>query len=258
MKKLFVAMVFMACFLGCDNNIQKNNMELTKVRILLPNSNNSRSIDIGEVISNINFFEVAFKDNVNIKYYFKIADIEQGYIEISIPEGNYDILLFAGEKSIYPRLLASSYAQDVDITLIGPNVINMELAIPDLEYIVPSKVTFGAEYIITFIFDTKNPLITSNTITGDSRFGPDGSIKIDKNKLIQNGNIYTYSRTLTAPMESGTIDVVEIHNYFTLFDTSSINTWTIDSKVNFLLSGNPKSIEFVSGADVHINITWPQ
>jgi hypothetical protein len=193
-------------------------------------------------------------------YYFANASIEQIYIEATIPEGNYDILLFAGDKeyaSNYdPLLLASSYAQNVDITLIGPNVINMELATFEVDIIAPSKVAFGTTYSITVTIDTRNPLLVW---MGGGWFGPDPDAGINSGGFTNTAwDIYTYTRTLTAPMEAGSINI-NYADYFTPFHVGAITTWMITGHLHPVLGSKyNKTIEFVEGADVEINLNWPQ
>jgi hypothetical protein len=270
MQKIYLVMAFVVCFLGCqnslnDNNDSKNEADLAKVKIFLPNAQNMRAVGINDTILNTDFFEAAFKNNNTSSYYFANASIGQGYIEATIPEGNYDVLLFAGDEGYYanydPLLLASSYAQNVDITLTGPNVINMELATFDVDIIAPSKVAFGAEYSITVIIDTKNPLLVW---MGGGWFGPGPSASnnpdnnINSGGFTKEGNRYTYTRTLTAPIESGSI-VVEYYDYVTPFHAQAITTWVPSIPSHPIFGSNyKKTIEFVAGADVQINLNWPQ
>jgi hypothetical protein len=265
MKKIYIVMAFLVCFLGCQNTFNgngdsKNETDLAKVKIPLPNAGNARSIGINDIISNTNFFEAAFKKNDISDYHFAEAFIEQGYIEAIIPEGNYDILLFAGHKDDpdgYASLLASSYAQNVDITLTGPNVINMELASFDVDIIVPSKVAFGTTYSITLTIDTKNPLLVWK---GGGWFGldlwsDDNDTSIPNDGFTKEGNIYTYTMTLTAPMEAGSVNIFHF-DYVSPFHVLPPTTFTTRTPHQILESN--KTIEFVAGADVQINLNWPQ
>jgi hypothetical protein len=137
----------------------------------------------------------------------------------------------------------------------------MELASFNVDIIAPEKVAFGVAYSITVVIDTKNPLLVW---MGGGWFGPGpGASNNSENDIIKGGftrevNRYTYTRTLTAPMEAGSI-LIEYYDYVTPFHVQAITTWVPSIPAHPTLGLNyKKTIEFVAGADVQININWPQ
>lgn len=253
-------------FNGCEGlagMLTKNDKGLANVIIALPKAD-SRSVGITATKTYTKYFEVAFKNKTNSQYFFANAMLPDGYIQATIPDGIYDILLFAGDKDYYsnysPLLLATSYATDVNITLDGPNVVNMPLATFDFDLTVSSKVIFGNNYTINITVDTKNPLITTFLNGGlqsdDYYSGGNVDIPIDGSTYTKNGTVFSYSHTLTAPLSDGS----KIFNFFGYIRMFSQNgtSWSYGTTAHPSLGSNYKgTVSFVAGADVGINITWP-
>jgi hypothetical protein len=256
-----LGLVLVICISGCsnitgNNEASKEETGLATVIIPLP-KNNNRAVGLTDAIAYTDFFEVAFKNVTTSNYYFANASIGDGFIEATIPEGSYDILLFAGDKGYYanydPLLLATSYAQNITISLLGTNEINMTLATFDISIEVPQKVVIGEEYSINVIIDTKNPLIVYN---GPGFFRIEGD-EVENNEYAGNENVYTSTKTFTAPLTIGNVPV-DYYDYITPFHTQALTTWFVAAAAHPNLGENfKKTIEFVEGASAKINIVWP-
>lgn len=279
MKKLLAITVIILCLSSCQNILENyytslKTKELVKVTIPLPQSKESRGFNINEVITYTDYFEVVFKNNSTSSFYTANATIEQGSIEITIPEGNYDVLLIAGDKDYYlnysPILLASGYVQGKNITLIGPNIIDVVLTLVDFDISVPQKAMIVDDFSVNFVIDFHNPLITDISDSYLRYFG-DGTIVADTDgdgiadvstgdkrlipeNIIKNGTSYNYSVLFKAPEIPGTFNV----NYYGYIHVPGGDVWSSGNWVHPAF-GNYffKTIEFVAGADVNMNISWP-
>jgi hypothetical protein len=84
------------------------------VRIMLPSFEGSRSVSLNDAKQWTDYYQVTFKrtDITEPEYFSADAFSSAGYIELRVPVGQYDILLFAGNKAIVspgqPLLLASA------------------------------------------------------------------------------------------------------------------------------------------------------
>jgi len=269
MKKISVVLVVLIGILSvvsCDSpsNPGGTGQEggLAKVIIPLPDVPNARAISLEDAKTHTNFFEVLFTNKVTNVVYSASASIEQGKIEAMILPGNYDILLFAGAKdylaTYVPLLLASSYAQDATIILEESNVVNLVLATFEIDLIAPAKVLTGEDYSLSIFINTKNPLISNFSSGGFSSdiyySGGMIDIPISGDDYIKDGNIYTYSTDLSAPLTTGT-KIFDFHGYIWL----SSSAWLYGTTAHPYFEQNfTKTIAFVEGADMAINISWPE
>ena len=275
---LVIFTIFFISLFGCsdfisDKNKEENspeNQNLARVVIPLPAKNHSRSLIATDVIEHTDLFEIVLKNNTTNVIYSKSATFDDGHIEIYVRDGNYDILLLAGDENYYlnynPLLLASAYVQGVDITLEGTNQINMPLSIFQVGINAPNRVIFGDDFSIDVVVDTKNPLLNVNDFFGGTylrlpflfentnELDEKRDTKINVSEFTKNGNIYTYSLPLTAPSLSEII-VVGFYGYV----RSEENVWLYANFIHPDLGHHhSKTIEFVEGAEVKINITWPE
>ena len=275
MKKLsiIVALLLGIILVSCSNDLDSNGKEagtsdLAKVIIPLPNhssvTNNliARGVGLEDVKIYTNFFEVLFEDKTSGDTFSANATIDKGYIEATIPPGNYDILLFAGDKDYFsnydPLLLASSYSQDIMISLEETNTINLILATFDIDITAPSKVIVGSDYTLNINIDTKNPLINgfgSGGFASEIYYGG-GPLDhpIDGDSYLRDGNIFTYSVTFDAPLTTGTKSY-DFHGSIRIANS----TWSYGTTAHpFFGNIFSKDIIFVEGSDVKINISWPE
>lgn len=279
MKSLLAIIVFIICLSGCQNlagndDESSKNEGLAKVIIRLPQSGNRRGYSLADVMAYTDYFEVVFQNNTTSSFYLASATMAQGSIEVTIPEGNYDIVLFAGDRDYYsnysPFLLASGFVQGQTITLIGPNVIDMALTLVDFNLSVPQKATIIDYFTVNFLVDFHNPLINDisdaylrycgdgtvfadtdgdgvvDVTTGDKRLVPENIIKV--------GTSYSYSVSFKAPDIPSTYDVI----FYGYIHLPGGTVWSSGNWVHPAFGSNfSKSIEFVAGADVTMNISWP-
>ena len=260
---LFIVFVLASCS-GPTNNAGNSeddpeNANLAKVVIPLPSVSNARAITLEDAKTHTNFFEVSFKNIVTDDVYYASATIEQGKIETIIPPGTYDILLFAGVRVIdindvkWYHLSASSYKEEVTISLEETNTVNLILALIDLEVTVPSKVVIDEEFLVTVYVDVKNPLI--NITDATIYYHPIGTIGPDEEivhpVIIKNENTFTYSTSFHAPSTAanGRI-IVKGH-----VQMNSMWYYTVILPATGEIRNQ---ISFVEGADVDINISWPE
>jgi hypothetical protein len=274
MKKLMIYL-FLAIILslpGCSDLIGDGDVGLNvnwgtaRVIIPLPNGNQARSVGLSNVKTYTDYFEVVFRNNSTSTLYFATASLSDGYIEISIPDGNYDILLFGGDKDYYlnysPLLLASSYAQNINITLDETNMVDMPLETFDVDITLPSKVIVGNNYSINIRIETKNPLINSfwnGGLMSDQYYnGGDVDVSIDNGDFTKNGNVYTFTKLFSAPL-SPSNKQFNLFGYIKMFDSSQASTWSYGTTAHPNLGQNYSvSVSFVNGADVGLNIYWPE
>jgi hypothetical protein len=273
--------------LGCSNisgtpafsTDDSSNSGLATVVIKLPQNNQtgSRAIGITNTKNYTDYFEVGFRNNTSGSHYYATASSTNGYVEATIPEGNYDILLFAGDKDYYlnysPLLLASDFVRNVDITLIGPNVINMVLKTIDFELTIPEKAIVAELFPVVFTVDLKNPLISNINDAYIRYFGNggiirdtdgDGIVDIDTadirlipDNFTTNELVYTYNTSLMAPLIPGIHNIL-FYGYTKLFKGS---TWFYGNAFHPDLGQYyKKMIDFVeeADADIELNISWEE
>jgi len=255
-----------------------NSTDLVKVVIPLPINNNSRSVGLTEAKNNTNFFEVTFrKISAGIYvYYSAIATDDDDCIELQIPIGTYDILLFAGNKDVSfsptPLLLASSFALNVNIVSTEKNIINMELNTIDININCPENVPIGDTFSISVEIDTKNPLIiigSSNSTSGLGRLYIGDDINgtfLGYWRTDLTNNVLTFSPgTIASPLSVGTGLLKLEFSIMGMFENGvpfDYRGWGIAQYHHPTLGQYyQKSINFFDGQvmpEVEINITWPK
>ena len=175
MKRFSVALVvFIGIFavVSCENSMSPGGMpdtilpgEGAHVRIMLPSAGNARSV--ADVQRYTDYFHVTFKrtDTETPEFFSASATSGDGYIEMRIPVGQYDILLFAGyihtgfDTPIEPLILASAYRRGQDIFLEGINEINLTLQLVEFEIAVPSLIEAETAFEAMVRVNFHNPLI---------------------------------------------------------------------------------------------------
>jgi hypothetical protein len=107
------------------------------------------------------YFAAYFKRSTGEKY-TTTAKIDEGYIEIQIPKGTYNIVLLAGVETYinsgYGYLYASGYISNKEI-ISGTNTINIVLKSIDISNSSPTQVEVGEEFVAYQEFNLKNPYI---------------------------------------------------------------------------------------------------
>jgi hypothetical protein len=281
MKKLIVfigLMVSVFLLINCSNvagtdgdNEDINNEQLAKVIIPLPKEIVARGIDLTESQGNTNFYEVTFKrtDSESPAYYSANATTDDQQIEVNIPAGTYDAVLFCGYKagSNIPLLLATSSVSNNVIALEQTNTINMTLTITDVSINSSTATTIGDNITVSatatltpFVYYSYSRLTVhdsgNNQIGGEiwnnTNGGPQPSIV---------GNAYTFSYgAITAPLSPCNI---EIRLYGQCYPfTSSRTLWNLADSGSSALGQYYKQIITVAAGtglpQVGINIIWPQ
>lgn len=261
---VLVGLISMVMVVSCNNAVTSGGGSeqeeiLAKVVIPLPDASSARAIGLGDAKTHTDFFEISFTNKVSNDVFTASAGIEQGKIETTIPPGTYDILLFAGIED-GKKLLASSYAQDVVILLEETNTVNLTLAIFALDVIVPSKVVVSEDFMLSINVNTNNPLINLKKgyeprIDYLPHTAYEASVDVDY--VYQGGNAYTYFSSFSAPPNPDTGNIWILHGNLEI-SPSSQWVYTFDL-FNPLNSGwITKIITFVEGANVDINISWPE
>ena len=272
---LVCASISVFLLLGCP--IQANdenpdnpppNEELARVVIPLPDTNNARAVGLTNAKENINFYQVRFRigSSGSYTYYSANADASEDSIELSIPVGEYDVLLLAGYK--YPSagggylLLASSYALNVNIVLGQKNIINLELATIDIDINSPASVGIGEPFSAGVVINAKNPLITfSNVIMYFTR--ESGWVTATMSSSQPINNVFTYTgANFTSPISVGS-GLLEIEIFLpALFGQAGNERWNAADYTHPTLGQHYwKEINFISGQvmpEIEINITWPE
>jgi hypothetical protein len=172
MKKVgIIAALFLVLMLaGCQGPVNVADTGImvpegmAKVRIPLPGASNARAVGLAGAQTHANFFEVAVRDSDTGAVISAYAPLSKGYIEVVIPPGTYDILLFVGENTYTPAnpplLLASAYAGNVNITTEKLNTVYFELDTFDVDLMnLPSEVKLGQDFDAGLTINTKNPLM---------------------------------------------------------------------------------------------------
>jgi len=282
----FSITVTIFCLLGllisCSNSINDHNVlppdddiSLARVIIPLPVSQGGRSVGLPSARYNTNFFEIEFR-RISGGIFTATATDEDESIEMEIPVGTYDVLLFAGNRNISfsptPLLLASSFVQNIDITLTGENIINLELNTIDVRISAPENVSLGETFSISVEIDTKNPLIyigSSNMTSGLGRLNRGDSstdmwLSFWRESL--HGNVHTFTVTgITSPLIVTTGFVNLRFSILGLFENAvpfDYIGWGI-AHYNHPTLGQyfQRPVNFILGQElpnVTINITWPE
>jgi hypothetical protein len=279
MKKLTVIVILLLGLIlsGCSDDLintggnEPESTDLARVIIPLPVVSNgspvvSRSVSLNEAIAKTNYFEIVFSNKTTNERFTANATLQQGRIEVQIPPGNYDILLFAGEylPTIYvnkpPTLFASSYAQDKEILLEVPNTVNLQLATVEVDVNIPLKALIKEKFPVRVTIDFHNPLIKIVLPPQQFHLMYGGTVPYSHAssvELVKNENTYILSGSVLAPSTTGTGQVNIYHDYVMFFDEHSGTGWQyITDPPHF--GGVFQGIEFVNGADVNVNITWPE
>jgi hypothetical protein len=279
MKKVLwvVLAVFFGMAIGCSNPTGGDGLKeenLAKVVISLPVSNGNRIVGLTATKTYTNYYEAQFRKNNgsgNYTYYSASATSSDSSIEVSIPEGTYDILLLAGYENghtlngePYPILLASSYKQNEVISLGAPNEINMTLATIDVDLVVNDSITVASEFNATIVVDTKNPFIVITSSNFPKIVYSYGSTTgtYYSNNITLSGNVYTANyNTFTAPLTIGTGSMkITIEQFYPFGSNSS--QWSMAEYSDDDLGGYySKTINFIEGQampEVIINIAWPE
>ena len=277
MKRMVLVCASISVFLliGCSNPVNKENPvnplpneELARVVIPLPGTDNARAVGLSNARENTNFYEVRFRigSSGSYTYYSANADASEDSIELSIPVGNYDVLLLAGYKkpsANYPLLLASSYALNVNIVLGQKNIINLELATIDIDINSPASVGLGEAFSAGVVINAKNPLITtfSNVTMYFTR--ESGWVTATMSSSQPINNVFTYTgANFTSPISVGS-GLLEIEiSLPALFGQAGNEAWKAADYTHLTLGQHYwKEINFISGQvmpDIEINITWPE
>jgi hypothetical protein len=278
-KSIFrlVLMAVCAVIMGCTNpdttvdSLEEKN--LTKVIIPLPSAG-GRTVGLTSTEAHTNYYEAQFRKNNgggNYVYYSSSATSSDTTIEISIPEGTYDIMLLAGYENghtlngkPYPILLASSYKQNEVISLGVTNEINMVLATIDVDLFVDSTISVASEFDATIVVNTKNPFIG---ITGANfpkivySYGSTVGTYYSSNITVS-GNVYTANyNTFTAPLVTGAGSMkITIEQFYPFGSNSS--QWSMAEYGDNDLGGYyTKTLNFIEGQEmpeVVISISWPE
>ena len=224
MKKFSVTLVVLIGILAvvsCDNPSspgggtgQEGDLpgEGAYVRIMLPSYENSRSISLDKAKQLTNFYFVTFKrtDTPTPEYFSEGASSSDGYIELRVPVGQYDILLFAGIARGTPMLLASAYKQGQDILLAGINIINLNLKLVEFEIDVPALVEPGGDFEVIARLNFHNPLIDFsdgrlvvmyNTVGGDENNWEGATV--ENPSYIPSTGDYIFTSSLVAGSDNG-------------------------------------------------------
>jgi len=187
------------------------------VRIMLPSKVNSRTVSLEDAKQLTNYFEVSFKrlDSETPEYFFANASSNDEYMELRIPAGQYDILLFAGHKvdevTEWASLLASAYKQGQNILLEEENIINLTLNLFKNDIDVPPVVHVGIDFEVNVHFDFQNPLInySNMTMSIDCIYYPVDSDNFMDGKPVNSSydstsGVYTYTTSFESLTSNGT------------------------------------------------------
>ena len=238
-----------------------------KVVIALPSAPQGRSLGLDTVIEYTNYFQVFFRRTDVTPYTFHSASatIEQGVIEITVPAGTHDILLFAGHRRTAgsnPLLLASSYMLDRQLVVGIVNEVEMQLATFDVSITAPDNVDSAENFPVTVDVYTANPLITELPASGAgiplSLFSQSGTVTLP---FAGTGhNLWTYAGTVTAPA-SNVSSIMWLDGLsLTPLGHDPLGSWywTVPTAwgdaFDALLIGRPI---IIGTPDVNIIITWP-
>jgi hypothetical protein len=223
--------MFITCSNPVDsNNYDKDDNDLTTVRIMLP-SNKEARIASSDAQSYTNYYEVIFRrlaGNGTYSYFSENAASEDIYIEIEVAAGNYDILLLAGiHYNIgdgYNVLLASGYIENKIIISDEINVIDIILKTIDFNVELPEEVETGNDFDIDIEINTKNPLVSIYfsriDITSIDEPASFENILYDLNTVLKDKTIYNYTCHALAPLSSGHGKVEVSFYYYPFHDRS--------------------------------------
>jgi hypothetical protein len=251
---------------------------MAKALVQLPGASNARAVGLAGAQTYANFFEVALRDSDTGAVTFENADLKKGYIEVEIPPGTYDILLFAGNKTDTPAgtplLLATSHAQNVEFIAGQIKDVRMTLVTFDVDLTAPSsKVKVNEKFTTGFTVKPRNPLIApaeDGTLPfHGSTISVDGVIS----NLVQTGwgynagtGIYTYtdkSVSVTSPT-GGEKAVIGFTGYIRMFDGTTESTTPVWCYADFKypepeLGGHfKKEVPVERNAGGNIIIEWEE
>ena len=189
------------------------NEQLAKVIIPLPNDGALRSIGLGDAKAATNFYEVTFKrTDVEPPVYFSAtATTDAQQLEVNIPAGTYDAVLFCGVKpnnGYYPLLLATSAVANTVIVLGPPTIITMNLILVDFAIQAPASVAIGDSITVTATAEL-NPFVCVQSLVMSVFNSTDSQIgsAIYATEVIT-GNTITYSfAPFTAPLSPETVEI---------------------------------------------------
>jgi len=268
---LLIGFVFFGCDLSTGPSPLPTDPSLARVVIPLPGSSNARAVGLPVTIENTNYFGAYFRrtDITPNTFFSAEATLAEGSIELNVPVGIYDILLFAGRErtiSINKLLLASAYAENRNIVL-GPNYMVMELATIDVDMIVPEMAAVSEYFDVVLEIKTKNPLL-SNFSPGWINLLMDGELAILDgshsrfSSVSMENNIHKLTATATAPNtpQESILSLQHTsglgafgHSEFTRWDITAGNYSFWEGLQNYFV----KPIAFFDGADIEMFVTWP-
>jgi alpha-tubulin suppressor-like RCC1 family protein len=272
---LVLAGIFMLAGCWAPVNVEKPEngpipADMAKVRIPLPGASNARAVGLAGAQKHANFFEVSLRESVTGAVISKNAALSRGYIDVVIPPGIYDILLFAGDNRqnpASPLLLATSHAQNVDIIAGRVNDVYMTLVTFDLDLTaLPPVVKLNAPFTAGFTVKPRNPLIApadggsvfphkSSTISVDGVTGD-----IDETGWGYDGVTYTYTASVSVKSLTGSEKaVIGFTGYIGMFDETPETTpvWTYADFGHPELGGYyKKEVTVDRNADTNIIIDW--
>jgi hypothetical protein len=269
---------------SCDNSVSSKEPEPGKilpgegahVRIMLPPpiSGEARSISLETARQITDFYQVTFKrtDTATPEYFSADASSSDSYIELRIPVGQYDILLFAGHSGEdRPVLLVSAYKQEQDIILEGINIIILNLKLVEFDLVIPSLIEAGSVFEANLHINFHNPFIDYSSGSTKFRYitrlpsmvSPE--VFSDETFLVENSSfnsltgVYTFARLFEALDVDG--------NGVIYADTSKIkpfgydNTpveWALDGHWSPGISNNYRAFFDFKIPEAQINILWPE
>jgi formylglycine-generating enzyme required for sulfatase activity len=214
---------------------------MAKALVRLPGASNARAVGFLDSERNTNFYEVALRDSATGTVFSENSDLEKGYIEVTVPPGTYDILLFAGDSRYTPDsplLLRTGHAKDVKFVAGEIKTVKMTLDTFDVDLTaLPSEVKVNQAFTAGFTVKPKNPLIATDNGEFPYR-NSDISVDGDPYPLAQTGwaydgvtKIYTYtddSVSVKSPI-GGAKAVIGITGNLGMFDGTTVSTtpvWT--------------------------------
>jgi hypothetical protein len=273
-------LAFSSCDTFIDENKNAENSDSYAAQVIIPLPNSSaRNIETAK--SDTNYYEIEFSRyrSNGTKYkdsFHASAFSSAGAIEISLPLGTYDILLFAGYYSgqrrssssssyysstytyyDYPMLLATSAVENKEI-VSGKNTITMTLLSVDYTLTVPSSVVVDNEITTSFQVTWRNSFLSSR----DVYISLDSSYIIGSLLALSSSTTYAYypastletgkTWTITAP----TTPRMETITGYAYLD-GPWDRWYLFNSSNTVYKGNyPTSITLTEGAGVDVDIGW--
>jgi hypothetical protein len=240
------------------------------VRIPLPSFKSSRSVSLNEAKQLTDFYQVTFKrtDTGTPEYFSASAPSSNEYIELRIPVGQYDILLFAGNKAIVspasPLLLASAYKQDQAILLEGTNIINLNVKLVEFDIDVPSLIQAGDAFEVEVHINFHNPFINySNGTIGINYFAFVGGDSTREDVTVENPSYdpstsnYVFATSFIAGIDNGDGHLYFHGSYIKPFGYGGeSNEWSITNTTNNEFGGHFRTFLNFKVPEANINILW--